>query len=305
MINRRFLRVKVLQGLYTYFQTDNASPAQLEKEVFRSIDRFFDLYLYMLSLLVEIRAFALNDVELRKNKKLPAEEDANPNMKFVNNGVLRGLEQNITFNKIVEAKKISWNLRGDIVKKLFKSITESEEYQHYMRDSVNDFNEDKKLVADLYKKFIMEDELLEHHFEEASIYWPDDIGLVDSNIVKSISQFKKSVDGTEDILLSLYKDEADDREFVKDLFKKVIKNSDGYASLIDSKTKNWEMDRIALLDVILMKMAICEIENFNSIPIKVSLNEYIELSKDFSTPKSKMFINGVLDKLVEQLKKEG
>ena len=164
------------------------------------------------------------------------------------------------------------------------------------------FEEDKAFIIDVYNKFIAEYEIIEHFAEEKSIYWINDLELVNINIIKTYEAIPENTDAFSNIMLQLFKDREDDIDFIKKLYREVLKNSTEYMDLIATRTTNWEVDRLAVIDVILMKMAIAELEHFNSIPVKVTLNEYIDLSKVFSTPKSKVFINGILDKLVVDLK---
>lgn len=305
MLNRRYIRVKVFQALYSYYQSDDKDLVRVEKELNQSIDRIFELYVYMLLFLIEIKDLAQKQLDQNKEKRLPTEEDLNPNTRFVDNRVLKIIEQNSEFRNFVENKKLSWFLEESMVKKVWNKIKESEVYGKYMNLGSGSFEEDKEFLVKIYKKFIWEFELLHHHIEEKSIYWIDDLAIVNVSLLKTISGLKESSESSVHILAELFKDEKDDRAFLKQLLAKTIANNSKYEEQIKGAAKNWEMDRIALLDMIMMKMALCEMQNFSSIPIKVSLNEYIELSKDYSTPKSKVFINGILDKLAGELKTSG
>lgn len=301
MLNRRYLRIKVMQALYAFFQSDNKDMVKGEREMFGSIDRIYDLYIFMLQLLVEVRHLAENAIEEGKNKRLPTPEDLNPNTKFIDNLFLRQLAANAQLAKEVSRRSISWQTEGELVKKVFNQIRNSEEYARYQASPDNSYKAHAEFIADIYRKYIAEFELLEHHFEEKSIYWVDDYYLVNVMLIKTIQSFEESR-GENMKLMELYKDEEEDRQFVVDLYRKTIVSDKENEQYISEKTKNWEVERIAMMDVLLMKMAITEILNFPSIPVKVTLNEYIEISKLYSTPKSKGFINGILDKLVIDFK---
>jgi len=294
-----------LQALYMFFINGENDAKEAEKEMLQSIDKIYDLYLYMLCLIVEIKKVANDRITEASRKKLPTEEDLNADTKFVDNLVIEQLAQNLPFQKILTEKKINWREEQELVSKLFKSIRETELYEGYMSSRSSEYTSDKQFISELFIQHIEEFELLHHWLEEKSIYWPDDFVLVSIIIPKTLQSFKQTHSNKLPIIFNLYKNEVDDRRFVRELFKKTIKNKKEYEALIAEKTKNWEVDRIAVVDVILIKMAMCELECFNTIPVKVSLNEYIELSKSYSTPKSKTFINGVLDKLAADMKSSG
>ncbi len=300
MLNRRHLRVKVLQSLYAFFQSGNTSLNAGEKELLFGIEKIYDLYLYQLSLIIETRRQAEKILEENKRKRVPTPEDLNPNTKFINNQVLQILDNNAELQKKLEQRKISWSHDdNEIPRKIFLQFRNSSSYKEYIENGEQSFEGDRNLILKLLKNYICEFELLHHFYEERSIYWIDDWELINKMIIKGI----KSMDTLADsgfTLMSLYKD-IDDRKFAIELFHKTILNDSEFAPLIAAKTQNWDIERIALMDIIIMKMALAEIIKFPQIPVKVSLNEYIELSKMYSTPKSKIFVNGVLDKLVEEL----
>jgi len=305
MLNRRYIRVKVFQALYKYYQSEDKDFVAVEKELMGSINKINELYAYMLLFVLELRDIAQKKQVSGKEKQLATDEDLNPNTRFVENKVFKILDQNIEFKKLVERKKLSWYLEESMVKKLFNKIKDSEIYGKYLYTGNGTFKEDQEILTRIYKKFIWEYELLHHHIEGKSIYWMDDLAIVNVAVLKTISNMKDTDQPESNILADLFKDEEDDRDFLKQLLAKTVANDSLYEDQIMSAAKNWEVDRIAILDMILMKMGLCEMQNFASIPIKVSLNEYIELSKDYSTPKSKTFINGILDKLAGQLKTSG
>ncbi|MFW6227008.1 MAG: transcription antitermination factor NusB [Bacteroidota bacterium] len=299
MLNRRHLRVKVLQSLYAFFQSGNTSLKAGEKELLFGIERIYDLYLFQLALLLEINRQAHRIIEENKLKRVPTLEDITPNQRFVNNECLQGIINNTSLQTQLNKRKISWTEDLEIPRKIFLQFRNSNAYKEFMEKETVTFENQKEIILKLLKTYICEFELLHHFYEEKSIYWLDDWELVNKMIIKSIKAMKSGSE--EDFeLMSLYK-ESDDKKFAIDLFHKTILNDKEFAPMIADKTQNWDIERIALMDVIIMKMALTEIIKFPEIPIKVSLNEYIELSKMYSTPKSKVFVNGILDKLVEEL----
>jgi N utilization substance protein B len=299
MVNRRFLRVKVMQSLYSYLQSGNTDLAKTEKELFQSIDKVYDLYFYFISLLIDIHHSANLLIEDSKNKRLPTQEDLNPNRKFVDHPILTGFTNNSLIQKEISNRKISWQNDFDLVKKIFNEIRFSDEYKSFMNSGKNSPDENRKFLDLIIRNFIADNDIMEFWLEEKNIHWVDDYYVAVNALIKTI---ETSDDSGEIKLPSLYKDLEDDKQFMRSLLSKCIINHDEYESLISEKTKNWEIERIAFLDVLLMKMAITEILNISNVPVKVTLNEYIEIAKQYSTPKSKIFINGILDKMVADLK---
>jgi len=298
MLNRRHLRVKVLQSLYAFFQSGNNDLASGEKELLFGIEKIFDLYLYQFSLLAELFHQEKRIIEDNRNKHLPAWEDLNPNPRFIENKMLRIIAGHSVLAEHCRRRKIGWGNNQDLARKLLAHIKQQNYYNVYMNQENSSFNDDREFVVRMIKKDLVNFELLHSFYEENSIYWIDDWELVNMMLVKTI----KAVDPENEaglFLMDLFK-EDEDRVFARELFKLTILNHQEMDSIISSKTQNWDLDRIALMDIIIMKMALTEILKFREIPVKVSLNEYIELSKMYSTPKSKVFINGILDKLVEE-----
>ena len=304
MLNRRHLRIKVFQAIYSYLNGAKNDLVVEEKELIKSIDRIYELFILHISVLTELNRFAFKLIEERKKKRLPTDEDLNPNMKFVEHKLLSSLSESEDLQKKVEQFKISWVDNQELIKKIFNSIVDSKEYQQFMSSENSDFDTSKEFIIKIYKRFIADNEMLEHVFEEKSIHWADDNYFVCGYITKFLKNYKSKWTSERKIPV-LYKDLEDDTEFIKVLFRKTLLNNDEFEKLIMTKAKNWDSDRIAAVDFIFMKMAVCELTKLNSVPVKVTLNEYIELSKIYSTPKSKMFINGVLDKLIPVLKDSG
>jgi N utilization substance protein B len=303
MLNRRHLRIKVLQALYAYFQSDEENYRRTENEMMDNIDRIFDLYLFLLLSFGELKDIELRRLEELKSKIRPTSSDLNPNLKFVENKVFELIEINAPLRRASEENKVNWlgDEHQEMFRKVMAQIRESETYFAYMSQEENNFESDMEFACALFKAEIANSPLIYNFFEEKSIQWLDDIDLACTMVLKTMKTF--SEEGNNEIL-PLYKDPEDEKEFVRILLRKTIDKDQENLTLIDDLTKNWELDRIAKMDIILMKMAITELQEFNNIPKKVTLNEYIEISKYYSTPKSNGFINGILDKAVDRLEKE-
>ena len=306
MLSRRHLRIKALQALYAFFQSENTRLDLGEKELIKSLNKLYEIYIYQLSLLIEINSYAKKRIEENKQKFYPTEEDQNPNTRFIDNRFIQKLIQNKDLSKKIEEYKISWVDEEELIRKLFIKIRESEDYQAYMSSEKDNYKEDINILLKITKKFISKDEILQFHYEEKSIYWSDDFYTSNLLLLKTLKTFPEDSDELTPLpsLLSgsKFEDTNEDREFLIQLFRKVILKSDYYHDLMEEKVKNWEMDRLAVMDILIIKMALAELMEFPSIPIKVTLNEYIELAKYYSTPKSKFFVNGILDKLIVDLK---
>lgn len=292
-----------MQALYGFFQSDTKDLAKSERELFSGIDKIYDLYSYQLALLLELQHIANILQEEAKEKHLPTQEELNPNLKFIENKFLKQLSENIHLKREMNNRKISWNNEFELLRKIVNSIKASEGYQKYLSSQDDSYKADKDFIIWIFKEFIADFELLNHWYEERNLHWGDDIYLVNPMVVKTIDSFDENSTPDQE-LFPLYKDREDDMEFVKDLFRQTVIRNEENEKLIGDKTKNWEVERIALMDVLLMKMAITEVLHFSNIPVKVTLNEFIEISKMYSTPKSKIFINGILDKLIADFKKE-
>ncbi|MBN4061627.1 MAG: transcription antitermination factor NusB [Flavobacteriales bacterium] len=305
MLNRRYLRVKVMQALYGWFLSPENELERFEREMFKSVGKIFVLYLSILKILPEFSRLALLQMEQRKEKRLPTQEDLNPNTKFIDNRLVKIIEENSYFNKLIHAQKISWQNEQGLIRQLFRTVFESNEYEKYMGNESRDFGEDKDFIIAIFKKYISGNELLHDLLEEQNIHWYGDIILAGITASKTLERIGEKTLPEKNFLSGLYKNENEDRKFIRNLFRETAVNHSEYEQLISEKASNWEIERIAVLDMLLMKMALCELVNFKTIPVKVTLNEYIELSKIYSTPKSKLFINGVLDKLAIELKASG
>ena len=299
MLNRRQLRVKVMQSLYAFMQSENHSLENGEKELLFSVQKIYELYHFLLLLPLELVHLHQQQVENAKQKYFPTEEEKNPNPRFTNNRVLKLLKNNGDFNLGVNKKKLNWIEETDWLNKIFADIKRDQEFKKYMYDSPDTIESDKDFLNYIYINYVAPNEQLQEILEEKSIFWADDFELVLTLIIKTIRACKENSLN----LLPLYNDQ-DDREFILELYRKTIIHNNEYEKIISQKTNNWEVDRIAAMDILLMKMAIAEVIHFPSIPVKVTLNEYIDISKEYSTPKSNTFINGILDKIATELKEE-
>lgn len=275
-----------------------------EKELFHALDRIYDLYIYMFLIMDELYQHADFAIEKNKKKRLPAPEDLNPNKRFVENRVFHQISVNKSLLRQSQSRKIGWTDHHEMVRKMFNQIKETEEYTAYMESDSDTYADDLDFAVKIFKKYVANYEIIHQQFEEESIYWNDDLDLVCSMVIKTMKRFDpETEDGGK--LVSLYKDPEDEIQFVKNLFRKTILESEESEAMIREKAENWETERIAVMDMLLMKMAISEVQNFETIPVKVTLNEYIEISKFYSTPKSSVFINGILDKVFDELKATG
>jgi transcription antitermination protein NusB len=306
MLSRRLLRIKVLQALYAHFISDNDRVDNGERQLFVSIDKLYDLFIHQLSLLAEITDFERQRMEEAKSKFLPTAEELNPNTRFTDNRFIAQIVKNRDYNRLVELLKISWADDDELIRKLNNQIRESKEYAKYLAMEEDSYETDKNFIIKIFVKFICQSELLKSIYEEKSIYWANDFETVSVLIQKTIKDFRESWDEFKPLPTIFdnngIDDSKEDKEFVKQLYRKTIIHSADFEEIIAHKAENWEYERIAQMDIILLKMAITELTEFPSIPVKVTLNEYIELSKSYSTPKSKVFINGILDNLISEFK---
>lgn len=302
MISRRILRIKILQILYTYFQSDESSLNKSEKELFFSIQKTYDLYHYLLLLIVEIADYANSRIDIARLKKIPTREDLNPNTKFVDNLIINQIRINRQLNQYLTKTPLSWVNNPELIKKLHNRIRMAPFFKEYMETTDRNYEDDKKIIIEIYTGEIINSEQLYQTLEEQSIYWNDEVEFVVSMIAKTLKGFREK-DGENAILMPLFKND-DDREFAKDLFRKAILHKEEYHKLIESYTENWDVERIAFMDLLILEAAIAEAVEFSSIPTRVTINEYLEIAKFYSTEKSSLFINGLLDKIFRHLKEE-
>jgi len=291
-----------LHILYAYFNSNEEGLARYEKELFKSIEKSYDLYHLFFMLLIDVKEFAEQKIETAKKKRIPTREDLNPNLKFINNRVINQLISSNRLYKYINEKKLSWVDNPELIKRVYNMMIESDSYQKYMNVDDDSFEHDKQFVITFFSEYLVNNDLLYQILEEKSIYWNDDIEFVLSMNIKTIQKTKKTAIDVN--LFQLFKND-EDKEFVTKLFRMVILNHQENSQIIQEHIVNWDIDRIANLDLLVIEMAIVEITQFSSIPVKVSFNEYIELVKYYSTGRSNAFVNGVLDKIINQLKKEG
>ena len=303
MISRRLLRIKALMALYALNRRKDDDLARAETELMFSIEKTYDLYHYLMLLVLELSDIASEKIEQSRLKKIPSPEDLNPNLRFVDNRIITQMRNNLAFRKYIATSKISWVNYSHIVRFLYNKMIAWEIYEDYMNSNENNYLEDKKFVIRLISNFFANSEDLVNCLEEQSIYWNDDMEYVMIMIEKTLKKFKDD-SGEKALLLPLFKNEEDEN-FVKILFRKTVLNTKKYSELIDNNTTNWELERIALMDILVMELAITEILEFPEIPVKVTLNEYIEIAKYYCTSKSSTFVNGILDNIVKEIRGKG
>ena len=302
MISRRMLRIKVVKALYAHMKSDADSLMASEKMLVTSIDKTYDLYFLLMSLVVEMAQYAEQRQEAAKNKKLPTYEDLNPNRKFVDNAVIRLLAQSDSVNDYLASRKLSWAKYPELVKALYTQLEQSDYFKKYMTSQESSFREDLALITEFYTRELEESEILESALDEMSILWNDDLGFALIMVTRTLSNMRAS--HTDVKVLPKFKS-IEDLDFARELFAKAAVNFDNYQEEIEKYTRNWDVERIAFMDNLIMATAVAELVTFPSIPVKVTLDEYIEIAKYYSTHGSSTFINGILDKIVASLTKEG
>jgi transcription antitermination protein NusB len=305
MLNRRHLRIKVLQQLYAYSQSEDPNYVVSEKELMASIDRIYDLYILYLQLLPEIVRHHLLKIEDRKRRSRPTAEDLNPKLNFINNRFIQQLVENFGLQQKSKSLKMNWvgDLKQDIIRKLLVHIEELETFQDYLNIENPTYDQDKDFALKLFKTDVCNFPLLLNYFDEERVNWQDDYDHVFSMVIKSMKTLTAETDENHVLVMDLFKD--DEEEYTRNLFRKSVMWYDEQTEMLGNYTKNWDSDRLAKMDILIMNLALTEAKSFPSIPLKVTLNEYIEIAKFYSTPKSSTFINGVLDKIFEYLKKSG
>ncbi|ARV10607.1 transcription antitermination factor NusB [Winogradskyella sp. PC-19] len=290
-----------MQSLFAFKGTESDDFKKDERFLFQSIDKMSDLYFSMLALLIELQKKANSKLELSQKKLLATKEDINPNRKFADNAVLQFVSSNTMLKEVIEKRKLNfWDLDFEYVDVIYKAVLESDLYKNYMAKGPSDLKEDKDFIIDIYTEIIAPNDKLYDYFEDQQITWVDDLPVINTAIVKTFTKLKLTKPETF-LIPELYKDE-DDRVFAKDLLYKTLLNRTKFVEEIAAKTTNWDADRLASLDGVLLQMALCEFQKFPSIPVKVTINEYLEIAKEYSTPKSSVFINGILDKIVKEYK---
>ena len=299
MLSRRQLRSKVLLALYAFFQSGKNDLGNAERELLRSIDKVYELYLMLLLLLTELADADRNDAEELHTKYFPKAEELNARLRLHQLRFLVAAGADPGFRQEIKKRRLSWQAEQDLVRKIYLEVKKSEDYQRLLRNETQD---EKEYLSQLVRNHLLSSDALNTYLDESNIYWHDDFDFICHMLIKNIQGF---YDAGSIQLFSLYKDEHDDQVFVRELFSKTVLNSQEFEASIAEKTRNWDLDRIALVDIIILKMALSELVSFPAIPVKVTINEYIDLSKEYSTPKSKQFVNGVIDKLAQEFKEQG
>ncbi len=302
MINRRVLRIKVLQVIYASLKKETNSLQQAENELLFSIQKTYDLYWYLLLLLDRVTSYAAKIADIRKNKKFATEEEKNPNLKFVNNRITELITFHETYiNKITE-KKLSWDNHPELIKKVYQLLTNSEVYKKYLYEKEDNFRNDKRILKFFFSELLFNCEELYSALEEDSIFWTNDIDFILLKITHTVDNIKKHKPETLEFPEQFKQPE--DKDFAVNLLRNALINKNNYIKIIEKNIVNWDIDRIADFDKVVLITAISEIIKFPSIPVKVTFNEYIELAKMFGSKKSGSFINGILDKTIKYLSEE-
>ncbi len=308
MLYRRHLRIKALQALYSFYTGGTDDLVKGEKELLNSISKVYELFIWQLSFMVEVKRFAAMRLEENKKKYFPTEEDLNPNLKFINNRVLNYIEDNEDFKRKENLFRVNWADEQNMILKFNKEMRESEYFKKYMNNGKNSLEDDKIFMIKFIDLQLSRFDLLQSFYEEKSVYFTDGYNLVTILLLKFVDTLSVK-NNAHTPLPEIYKaspaQSNDDREFLRKLYRKVILEDDELNDILKTRTKNWDYNRIPLMDLLLLKMAIIELTEMPTVPVKVTLNEYIELTKYFSTLKSKTFVNGVLDKLIRDFKEVG
>lgn len=302
MLSRRLLRLKAVKNLYSHFKSDAIDLAASEKTLLLSIDKAYDLYFQMMLLIVDVADYAESRIELAKQKHLATYEDLNPNTRFVDNRLIAQWRASSRINDFAAKRGLGWAQYPELIKTLYNNLVASDYYQAYMTAEKATYRDDVRLVEQFYTNEIENLEMVEDVLEEQSLFWNDDLGFALIMVVRTLANCRAS--HTEVPVLPKFKND-DDREFVEELFRRTLVNFDSYMKLVERFTRNWDVERIAFMDNLIMVTALSEMINFESIPVKVSLDEYIEIAKYYSSVGSGTFINGILDKCAETLTAEG
>lgn len=310
MISRNFIRIKVLEAIYTYKTSHAEDVFAAEKRLQHSMEEFYALFIKLLALLPALAHLDARVLDLKKSRLLPSEEDLQPNYRFSDNRVIRQIDENPVIDKKTEDYVVAWNNDLDqlFLKPFYTTLTNQPFYVEYLKNTEDCYENDKKFVLHLIEHFLLENEDLSNYLGESHLHWHVDYNeavILIYNVLKKYTE-KQKADKPLPPLFKLTPDSlvSEDEQFMKDLFINTLKNDKEYEELIARCLRNWEMDRVATMDMLLLKMALCEFICMPSIPVRVTLNEYIELAKYYSTPKSRIFVNGILDNALEILRNE-
>ena len=302
MLSRRILRTKVVKAVYAHTQCEGITPAASEKNLVASINKAYDLYFHLLALVPEIAEYAAERIRIGENKKLPTYDDLHPNRKFVDNKVIARLVEDEGLQSEISARKLSWKDNRDLIVALYNALVRQPFYMKYMASDECSFREDAQLVSDIYMTMLEEFEPLESALEAQSILWNDDLGFILTMVSRTILSMRESHEEIK--LMEQFKSE-DDLDYAKTLLRYTIAGYERISLLLDNSLQNWDIERVALMDQIILITAIAEAESFSSIPVRVTMNEYIDIAKCYSTLSSGGFINGILDRIIARLTDEG
>ena len=309
MLNRRILRIKAFKVLYSNAIAENMSLAQAQSQLDVACEATRDLYIYMLGIVSPLTKIARERIESAKTKFNPTEEELNPNVKFAENALAKLLDADVDFQKILSKKKLSWDQYDIFLKKVMNSIASKEYFAEYMASETSSLKEDCRLFTRIFEEEFVDSEDLERILEDKSIYWNDDLAYALTWCCKTLKSFEK---GESWKLLPLYQSELisgpeveSDKAFVRKLLQSAFAGYDRYFSMISESVTGWEKERLFSTDVALIVMGLAEASSFPTIPVKVTINEYVEISKFYGTPKSRSFVNGLLDRLIQKLTTEG
>lgn len=301
MTSRRLIRIKVLQLLYSYIKNDNVSQAEIERDLLISMEKSTDLFFQIFLLLTDIRQKAFRKIDIARNRHFATENDLHPNTRFIDNPVFSIIENNKKYQNYLHNHPLSWNDAPEVVNRIFDEIQESQHYQLYMQKDEVTFEDHKQLILKIFVDIIAQNELFFQALEDKSIFWNDDYELVFGIVYKSLKSIKETTAEEDNFFHSVYNTE-EDTEFARTLLRKTVLDYDENIKTIDKFARNWEIERVSDMDKLIMAAAISELKHFPSIPVKVTLDEFIEISKSYSSLKSSAFINGILDKVVTLLK---
>ena len=302
MFSRRFLRIKVVKAIYAHLTCADESITIEERNLLKGIDKAYDLYPYILSLIVDVKRYAEERIQIGLNLHLPTHEDLNPNRKFVANQVVARIEADEELENMLLSRRLGWSTQPEVVKHLYQKMVESDYYKEYMASERSSFAEDRKLVEEFYLQTVQDNEMLTAALEESSIMWSDDLDFILIMVLRTLATMRKQDEALE--LLPQYKSD-DDKAFVRRLFAAAAVGYQENLKIVEQYTKNWDVERIAMMDNIILTTAIAEMVGFDSIPVKVTLDEYIEIAKYYSTLGSSTFINGLLDKISSDMLSDG
>ena len=303
MVNRILIRIKIVQIVYSHLLNKDKDINTSEKELFFSLEKAYELYHYLLILMIELTNAQSKRIENARFKYTATAAEKNPDTRLVNNRFIAQLRENRMLNEYINRQSLSWVNEPDFIRIMLDRILASDFYKAYITSEEDSYAVDQDFWKKVFKHIIVEDEDLSEILEAKSLYWNDDLETISTFVLKTIKRFDESK-GAKQELLPMFKDD-EDIEFAKTLFRQTLMNVEANKKLIDQHTKNWEIDRVAFMDIVIMLVAIAEIKSFPSIPVRVTLNEYIEIAKSYSTVKSGHFINGILDAVISQLKKDG